>query len=121
MFARAELDEHAGLGAGLGDAVGEPREGALLPETEPSNACGQLATAGMAKPGHGAVPLDKRDFALNHTGIVEEGCIEGPPERDLPLLDVVGGEVRGEAGLGRVDVTEIEGDIQNLYYRARPA
>ncbi|MCG6928244.1 MAG: class I SAM-dependent methyltransferase [Acidobacteria bacterium] len=30
-------------------------------------------------------------------------------------------ELLAEAGLGRVDVTEIEGDIQNLYYRARPA
>jgi len=30
-------------------------------------------------------------------------------------------ELLAEAGLGHVDVTEIEGDIQNLYYRARPA
>jgi SAM-dependent methyltransferase len=30
-------------------------------------------------------------------------------------------ELLAEAGLGRVDVTEVEGDIQNLYYRARPA
>ena len=30
-------------------------------------------------------------------------------------------ELLAEAGFGHVDVTEIEGDIQNLYYRARPA
>ena len=30
-------------------------------------------------------------------------------------------ELLAEAGLGRVDVTEVEGDVQNLYYRARPA
>ena len=29
-------------------------------------------------------------------------------------------ELLAEAGFGRVDATEIEGDIQNLYYRARP-
>jgi SAM-dependent methyltransferase len=30
-------------------------------------------------------------------------------------------ELLAEAGFGRVDISEIEGDIQNLYYRARPA
>jgi hypothetical protein len=28
-------------------------------------------------------------------------------------------ELLAEAGFGRVDVTQIEGDVQNLYYRAR--
>jgi hypothetical protein len=68
-------------------------------------------------------------FAERMVGIVNDGCLALMISvgHRTGLFETMAGRAPSttveiaEAGLGRVDVSEIEGDIQNLYYRARPA